>query len=455
MRLLPVTLAVIGTLAVQSYPAAAQKIKDDLNASQLESLAFVNDRLNAAGVLEPVDDAQSSLDADVRDGWASFRLGASDKWKAHIDKRNGRVELAEGDGIAWIPGRGNGLSNDDVPGLNGKKKPDLQDLENIARGFLPRVAKLLGVTPNSLVLNQGRSGQPAEHVWFVDFDVTSGGIPIDGARVVFRVNNGNLIQFGSENLPSGNVRTPAAKYSREQALAVLDQFVGGFSADDTFVDPGSRRLVPVSVADNRVGEGFAFGKGRGIAGVWQFVFRRASDNGTWQAKVDSLTGEVLELKDINHYAQVTGGAKILGVSTNLPAPFANLSSGGFTNSAGVYTFPGGTVTSTMAGQYVRISDNCGAISLAGNASGDIAFGTSTGTNCTTPGVGGAGNTHAARTQYLPPEPRQGAGPRLAAQQHLAQRPAHGQRQHQPHLQRLLERLDGQLLPLRRRLRQHG
>jgi hypothetical protein len=397
MRLLPVTLAMIGTLAVQSYPAAAQKIKDDPNSSPLESLAFVSDRLNAGGVLESVDDVQSSLDPETRDGWAAFRLGASDKWKAHVDRRNGKVELAEGDGIAWIPGRGNGLTNDDV--LRGKKKPDLKDLETIARGFLPRVAHLLGVNPKDLVLNQGRSGQPAEHVWFVDFDVTSAGIPIDGARVIFRVNNGNLIQFGSENLPSAQVRTPAAKFSREQALAVLEGYVGGFSADDTFVDPGSRRLVPVAESDSKSGEGFAFGKGRGLAGVWQFVFRRAGDNGTWQAKVDSQNGEILELVDINHYAQVTGGAKILGVSTNLPAPFANLSSGGFANSAGVYSFLGGTVTSSLAGQYVRVSDNCGAISLAGNASGDIAFGTSTGTDCTTPGFGGAGNTHSARTQY--------------------------------------------------------
>ena len=399
MRLLPVTLAVIGTLATQSYPAAAQKIKDDQNASSLERLAFVSDKLNAAGQLESVDSAVGSLDAVVRDGWAAFRLGASNQWTAHIDRRNGRVELAEGDGIPWIPGRGNNLTNEDVAALANSKKPELKDLDAIARGFLPRVASLLGVNPSSLVLDLGRSGQPAEHVWFLDYNVTSGGLVIDGARVIFRVNNGNLIQFGSENLPSALVRTPAAKYTLEQARAIVEDYVGGFSADDTFVDPGSRRLVAVDTSDVRAGNGFAFGKGRGLAGVWQFVFRRAGDNGTWRAKVDSFNGELLELVDINDYAQVTGGAKILGISNNLPAPFANLSSGGFTNSAGVYSFPGGAVTSSLAGQYVRSVDNCGAISLAANASGDIAFGTSAGTDCTTPGVGGAGNTHSARTQY--------------------------------------------------------
>ena len=48
---------------------------------------------------------------------------------------------------------------------------------------------------------------------------------------------------------------------------------------------------------------------------------------------------------------------------------------------------------------MRITDSCGAISKAADASGDLAFGTSAGTDCTTPGAGGAGNTHAARTQF--------------------------------------------------------
>ncbi|HKI01094.1 MAG TPA: hypothetical protein VKK31_03865 [Thermoanaerobaculia bacterium] len=383
-----------------SNPVAAQKIKDDNNASPLDGLAFISDRLNAPTLLEPLDDAQSALDAEVRTGWDTFRLGASNAWKAHVDRRTGRVEFAEGDGIAWIPGRGNKLTTDDIAAvLNGKKVPDLSTLESIARGFLPRVSRILGVDPRSLVLNQGRSGKPAEHVYFVDFDVVLGGVPVEGARVVFRVNNGNLIQFGTENLPSALSRTPATKLSREQALAALEGFVGGFSAADTFVDAGSLRLLTVGTTDSRFGDGFAFGKGRGLATAWQFIFRRQGDNGTWRARVDGVTGEVLDLVDINHYAQATGSAKILGTATNLPVPFTNLSTGGFTNSAGVYAFGGGAVNSTLAGQYVRITDNCGAISLAANGVGDFLFGTSAGTDCTTPGVGGAGNTHSARTQF--------------------------------------------------------
>ena len=80
-------------------------------------------------------------------------------------------------------------------------------------------------------------------------------------------------------------------------------------------------------------------------------------------------------------------------------PYANLSSGGFANSAGLYTFGGSAITSTLAGQYVKITDTCGAISQGSDGSGNLAFGTSTGTDCMTPGYGGAGNTHSSREQF--------------------------------------------------------
>jgi hypothetical protein len=213
------------------------------------------------------------------------------------------------------------------------------------------------------------------------------------------VNHGNLIQFGTENLPPSHVPTPKAKLTRDEALAIVSDYIGGFHATDSFVDAGSLRLLPTAVEDKSSGEGFAFGRGRGLTAAWQITFRRDGEGGTWQARVDARTGEVLSLMDTNDYAQATGGAKILGTATSVPMPFTNLSSGGFANAAGVYTFGGGALTSSLSGQYVRIVDNCGSISLSANGVGDLPFGTSTGTDCTTPGLGGAGNTHSARTQY--------------------------------------------------------
>jgi hypothetical protein len=88
---------------------------------------------------------------------------------------------------------------------------------------------------------------------------------------------------------------------------------------------------------------------------------------------------------------------------------ARCNSGGFTCSdapvASFFTDSGGnlngcvdgSVISRLNGRYLRMADQCGPISLT--AAGDVDFGTSGGTDCTTPGLGGAGNTHASRTGF--------------------------------------------------------
>jgi hypothetical protein len=80
-------------------------------------------------------------------------------------------------------------------------------------------------------------------------------------------------------------------------------------------------------------------------------------------------------------------------------PFATLTNGvsKTTDAAGVYDYSGGTASITLNGKYFQMSDACGAISLSNSTDGNLAFGTSAGTDCTTPGVGGAGNTHASRS----------------------------------------------------------
>jgi hypothetical protein len=119
--------------------------------------------------------------------------------------------------------------------------------------------------------------------------------------------------------------------------------------------------------------------------------------------VDATTGELLELLDINRYAQVLGGvfasSPVIAPETVLPMPFANVSPLGFADSAGWYDYPGGTVSSSLSGRYVGVDDGCGSISKNASTSGRISFDASSGTDCATPGIGGAGNTHAARTVY--------------------------------------------------------
>ncbi|HEX6901290.1 MAG TPA: hypothetical protein VF789_16315 [Thermoanaerobaculia bacterium] len=387
------------TLAVSSEAAGVREAQDPLSA-----LAFSSPRLHPTVVLEKFESIETELDRETVQSWISFRRSVGGEWSAYINRRNGLLDLAEGAGMPWIPGHGNTLREKDVPSLHGRSRPDIQVLEGIARAFFGRFRPLFGVENVSLVLNAGRSGQIADHLWYVDFDVHRSGLPIEGALIVFAINNGNLVQFGTENIPPAHVSVPRQNLTREEAASILARYIGGFEPNlDTFVDPGSVHLMPTTSEDEAPGKRVVVGNGYGLAKIWQFVFRRTGLVGTWRGLVDASTGELLEFIDLNKYAQVSGGvypdSYIFNNEAVFPMPFANVSSGGSANSAGRYNYAGGTVTSTLNGPYIRIADNCGAISKSSNASGQILFGTSAGTDCTTPGSGGAGNTHSSRMQF--------------------------------------------------------
>jgi hypothetical protein len=367
----------------------------------LSRRAFSDLRLRPAPAVQPLEAARPSLGTDVQGGWAGFQAASSVRWQAYVDRRTGHLASAVGGGISWMPWI-SGSKTLTGPAISGS---DLAGLEAVARAALPGLAPVLGVDPASLALNRGRSGRQAGHLWYVDFDVRRGGLTVEGARVVFRVSHGNLIEIGAESLPSPGAAVPVAQVSREQALTAVADFVGGLSAADSLADGGSLHLLPVNLADPGFAEGFEPGNGRGLALVWQVVFHRRGVMGTWRARVDAVSGQVLELLDDNEYGQVTGGVFPVSPTatpeTELPMPFADIVSGtgsGATDSAGFY--PGlGPVTTKLDGPYVTIADSCGPIAKSSDWAGNVDFGTSGGTDCVTPGSGLHGDTHAARTQF--------------------------------------------------------
>jgi len=375
--LLVVSLVSAGTLHAQ---------RTHQGTDPLSLRVFSDARFQPAPAVARIEAAPASVPAEVRAGWNGFQAGTQVRWQAYVDQRTGHLESAVGGGIPWITGTG---------------KADLATLETVARAALVELEPLLGVDAASLVLNRGRSGQQAEFLWYVDFDLRKGGLPVEGARVVFRVSHGSLIEIGGENLPAPGAVVPVALYGREQAVAAVADFVGGFGATDFIADGGSLHLLPVNLADPRFAQGFEPGNGRGLALVWEITFHRRGTPGSWRARVDAEDGRVVELVDTNRYGQVIGGAfpisPTVGAETKLPMPFADVDAG-TTDTGGFY--PGlATVTSHLNGQYVKISDTCGAISKASDWTGFLDFGTSSGTDCATPGPGQGGNTHSARTQF--------------------------------------------------------
>ena len=119
---------------------------------------------------------------------------------------------------------------------------------------------------------------------------------------------------------------------------------------------------------------------------------RAAGPGTVMGRVTDPSG----LPVAN--AVVTAVAAAQGSAASPAAPSRVLSAR--SDAAGVYSQTSGTVTSTMAGKYVKVTDSCGSISLSGTAPADLTFGTSSGTDCTTPGSGGAGTSNHLGSELL-------------------------------------------------------
>jgi hypothetical protein len=370
----------------------------------LSRLTFRSEELAPSQAITPLDSYGAAAQLAVQNGWEAFRRRANAEWKASVDQRTGLIASAMGRGIPWVPGRGNPLTPADAtPSAQGTgREPGMTTLESMARRELGLLAPVLGVDSKDLVLNPGRSGHPADYLWLIDFDLVRAGLVVEGAHVVFRVNNGKLIQFGSEYLPSLGTKVPPTTVDRAKALAVVAKFVGGLTAADKLVDPGSLHLLPANVGSSKSAGGYEPGRGRRIVKVWQFTFRRQGVIGTFRARVDATTGKLLEFQDLNRYAQVTGGVAsntVAGTESMRPLPFADLGGGVFANSAGIFNFSGTPLTSVLNGEFIRIVDNCGAISQTTEVSGNLRFGTAAGSNCTTPGFGGAGDTRSSRTAF--------------------------------------------------------
>jgi trimeric autotransporter adhesin len=333
-------------------------------------------------------------------GLQRFFAHHSADWEVRWDARNDRPNLVEGAGVPLVPGRGNGLAR--------AGEVTTADVERGVRGFLAEFPDLLDVEGLDLRLRpEGTVNVGVDnHLWFVELQQFHNGVPVEGAIVYFRVNHGNLVQFGAEKVAPVRIPTNPRVDAVGALAAVVDALAIDPSEISEIVEPGALKIIPALPAGERVGERFAGSPGRGYRHllVWEVAFRREGNAVTYEGVVDARTGDVLQLADRNAYAQVTGG--IYPTTNTDPEivvgfPFNSVSNGTtkVTDAGGNYSYGGGTATSTLNGRYIKISDACGAISLSDGSTGNLAFGTSGGTDCTTPGVGGAGNTHAARSGF--------------------------------------------------------
>lgn len=396
-------LLAVAPLLLCLAPLAAIQPDESAPPSRL-SRAYEAPELAVGPTLEELVDLRSA----VRPELAAFRQRFGDDWIVRWDRRSDRPHLLQGSGVAIIPGTGNGLLPGDV-GLAPDAHVSLEVVAQRLQDFVAAYPELLGVEGFDLRLDRSRStafGVGDTH-WFIEFAQFESGVQVEGANVFFRLNHGNLVQFGADRVAAVDLDTqPALERGAAFAAALRELQFPASSRLAEVVDAGSLHIYPVSLQDESPGERFAgvAGTGYGHKLVWKFVFRLPGEATTYQVLFDAHRNLVLEVVDLNAYVDATLSGGIYPTTNTDPEvvvnfPFATLTNGvsKTTDAAGVYDYSGGTASITLNGKYFQMSDACGAISLSNSTDGNLAFGTSAGTDCTTPGVGGAGNTHASRS----------------------------------------------------------
>jgi len=375
--------------------------------NSLDDLVTVSSRLRVPQNIETIDalraarirtEALPQFDR-VAEGWDNFLANNGGQWTMLVDSRNGLPALVEGSAIPWIPGAANNLRLEAVGPVDSLK------MERIAREFMLRNQDLFPIPQDELILVPEGTVEVGGYFWHVQFQHVINGVPVEGARVIFRVNNGNLIQFGVEKVvPNANVDT-IPSFGKETAWQILSGYVGGLDEKDSILEDGRLLILPVAPQGEDGQFLGAVGTGIEYRLAYELIFRREGVMGTWKALVDAHNGEILSFSDDNKYGSATGGIyPVSPLDTEVVKPFAYLTvtngTTKYTDIGGNYTFATGTASAALTGKYVKVSDSCGTSSLSTSTSpGDLAFSKSTGTDCTTPGVGGAGNTHAARSGY--------------------------------------------------------
>jgi hypothetical protein len=320
---------------------------------------------------------------------SSLALLGADAESARVDQLSGRFSTLL-PAVPLVPGRGvgNGLAWS-------KAAPSREEREQAALDafllYLGRHRAALGIDLAEL----GGERRIASHdgdLYQLHLERTIDGLPVRDSYISATINSGNLIlmtthQWGDRPAPVAASRQISADEAREAIHRYLDPLNGDFS--------GKAQRLYVTTAD---GGAYRYRL------VWSLMGTIEGDGGAWEALVDASTGEILALEDTHHYAEAKGG--VLPVSNDgitpdgveqagWPMPFLNVTGG--TTDTGGNAAVSGSLTATLTGPYLRMVDNCGAISLT--QTNNLDFGTSAGTDCTTPGIGGAGNTHASRTGF--------------------------------------------------------
>ena len=384
-------------LAGLAAPALAQVEPE--RAAAVAAKEFRQSGLDIPALHLEVRELPASVAGEARSRLS--RLGVANE-AAFVDQRSGRfITLLPATPL--VPGRGDGnqLSWGDLRVAAPKDRAAAEKAAYTAfESYLKTNRYDLGLDPAEFGQHRIASHNDGD-LYQIFLQRSFAGIPVRGSFVTAVIGQGNLTLLGAEkwgDRPAslGSVRFSAAA-ARNAAAAYLAPL-------EIRREWGKSELVWIPLARGRAASEVALGKGYDYRLVWSVKVEVEGDGGSWEVLVDAASGEILANQDQNAYAEAKGGVYPVsndGLSpdgveqTGWPMPWLTVTGGTTDGGGNANVF--GSLTATLSGPYVKMSDNCGPISLT--QVGNLDFGSSTGTDCVTPGFGGAGNTHSSRSGF--------------------------------------------------------
>ena len=283
--------------------------------------------------------------------WQNWNRAHGGNWTAQYDTLTGHARRVYGGAIPWVPGAANSLSGEATAA----------DLERVARDFIGANSALLGVANDRLRFVPEIADPTTEgRMRYAAFDYEIDGVPVVAARLVFAVNNGNMIYWHSTNIADVPAAT-SPSLSAEAAMAALFSHAGVDPASAKIVSQPSLRLLPRNTSPG------------GLVAyqlVYEAAFRLGGGLSTWAGYVDALTGAVVAFGDVNRYQEprtfatgrVSGGirpARADDAEVVRSFSFAQVDAGEeklTANLNGIFKFTGGAVSAGLNGVY--FNDNC-------------------------------------------------------------------------------------------------
>ncbi len=388
-------------------PAGAQITPD--KSSPIAAKEYRHPQMHIENRVQRVEEQAAAARGPLLDALAELRVSSP---AAYVDPRTGRfATLLPAEPLLPGTGEGNTLAWADLSVEAPGTVPEWQQAAwGALMGYLQQHRAALGIEVTELV----QPGRIAVHddgaLVQIHAPRVIDGVPVRDSHLTAVINHGNLVLFGATNW--GTVRVPSEpRLTQDEAAASLARHLGAL-APASFRRQANLAIVPLSTGP--LESVAAFDQGLDYRLVWVLSPRFPGELGTYEALVDAHSGELVAFTDTNQYQsvrRVQGG--VYPVSNDLvppdgieqpgwPFPFADVATSGgnfFTDTGGnLPVCATGNITSTLNGRYVRMNDTCGAVSHTSGA--DLDFGVSGGTDCTTPGIGGAGNTHATRTGFF-------------------------------------------------------